>query len=48
MVFLNNRLMILSHIVFNIPLDLIFDQCYPLYAETTSFVLSLFWLLLIQ
>ena len=29
MVFLNNMLMMLSHVVFNIPLDLIYDQCYP-------------------
>ena len=37
MVFLNNMLMILSHITFNISLDLIYDQCYPLHAKTTSF-----------
>ena len=26
-----------SHIAFNITLDLIYDQCYPLHAKTTSF-----------
>ena len=30
-------LMTLSHMVFNIPLDWIYDQCYPLHAKTTSF-----------
>ena len=38
MVFLNNMLMTSSHMVFNIPLDLIYEQCYPLHAKTTSFV----------
>ena len=37
MVFLNNMLMTLSHMVFNIPLDLIYDQCYPLHTKATSF-----------
>ena len=37
MVFLNNKLMTSLHIVFNIPLDLIYDQCYPLHAKNTSF-----------
>ena len=37
MVFLNNMLMILSHMVFNIPFDLIHDQCYPLHAKPTIF-----------
>ena len=37
MVFLNNMLMTLSHIAFNISLDLIYDQCYPLHAKATSF-----------
>ena len=37
MVFLNNMLMTSSHMVFNIPLDLIYDQCYPLHVKTTSF-----------
>ena len=48
MVFLNNILMALKHTVFNDLLDLIYDQCYPLYAKITSFVLHLLWLLLIQ
>ena len=26
-------------------LNLIYDQCYPLHAKTTSFFLRLFWLL---
>ena len=38
MVLPNNMLLTLSHIVVvNIPLDLIFEQCYPLYAKITSF-----------
>ena len=37
MTFLNNMLMTLSRMVFNISLDLIYDQCYPMHAETTSF-----------
>ena len=37
MVFLNNMLMTSSYMVFNIPLDLIYDQCYSLHAKTTSF-----------
>ena len=36
MVFLNNMLMALSHMVFDIPHDWIYDQCYPLHAKTTS------------
>ena len=30
-------LMTLSHIAFNISLDLIYGKCYPLHAKTTSF-----------
>ena len=37
MVFLNNMLMTSSHMVFNIPLDLIFDPFYRLRVKTTSF-----------
>ena len=37
MVFLNNMPMTWSHIAFNIHLDLIYDQCYPLNAKTKSF-----------
>ena len=37
MVFLNNMLMTLSPIAFNISLDLIYDQCYPLHVKTTCF-----------
>ena len=36
MVFLNNMMMALSHMVFDIPLDWIYDQCDPLHAKTTS------------
>ena len=48
MVFLNNILMTLSHIVFNIPLDLIYDQCYPLNPKTTSFCFTFTVVLSIQ
>ena len=37
MVFLNNMPMTWSHIAFNIHLDLIYNQCYPLNAKTKSF-----------
>ena len=37
MIFLNNTLIKLSHIVFNISLVLIYDQCYPLHENTTTF-----------
>ena len=33
MIFLNNTLITLSHIVFNISLGLIYDQCHILYAK---------------
>ena len=36
-VFPKNMLMTSSHMVFNVPLDLIYDQCYPLHAKATSF-----------
>ena len=40
MVILNNIPMISSLIVFNNPLDLICDQCYPLNPKATSFYLT--------
>ena len=48
MVFLNNMLMKSSPIVFDIPLQLSYDQCYPLHEKPQIFVLSFFWSLLIQ
>ena len=38
MAFPNN--MLISHIVFNVPLDLIDDQYYPLHIKATNFCLS--------
>ena len=37
MAFLANVLMTTSQIVFDIPLNFIYDQCYPLHAKTTNF-----------
>ena len=37
MVFPNNIPMTLSDIALNFPLDLLYDQCYPLNPKTTSF-----------
>ena len=37
MVFPKNMLMTLSHMVFNISLDFIYGQCYPLHGKTRSF-----------
>ena len=47
MIFLNNTLITLSHIVFNISLGLICDQCHPLHVKPQVF-LRLFWWLLMQ
>ena len=48
MVFLNNMLMTSSHIIFNIPLDLILTNVIICMQKPQVFVLRLFWLLLIQ
>ena len=47
-VFLNNRLMTLSHTVFNISLDLIMTNVILCMLKPQAFALPLFWLLLIQ